>query len=113
MGPKQQGNTEEEYVSFTQVKVVNHQKDVFTAVLEQQQDVFKDLIKVIMDSTNFKLDSFTKEDLKLSKYTQKNVNELKITQAKQSDHCNTIQTVCRSSWTSRSTRRVSRGGTTL
>lgn len=96
MGPKQQKNTEEEYVSLTQVNdLLNHQKEIFTALLQQQQDIFKDLVKVIMDSTNSRMDTITKEvqDLKTSiQYTQKEVDELKITQAKQSEHCNTTQT---------------------
>ena len=96
MGPKQQKNTEEEYVSLTQVNdLLNHQKEIFTALLQQQQDIFKDLVKVIMDSTNSRMDTITKEvqDLKTSiQYTQKEVDELKITQAKQSEHSNTTQT---------------------
>ncbi|XP_049897457.1 uncharacterized protein LOC126388379 [Epinephelus moara] len=96
MGPKQQKNTDEEYVSLTQVNdLLNQQKDMFTALLQQQQDIFKNFVKVILDSTNSRLDAITKEvqDLKSSiQFTQKDVDELKITQAKQSDHCNIIQT---------------------
>lgn len=96
MGPKQQRNTEEDWVSLTQVNdLLNHQKDMFTALLQQQQDIFKDFVKVIMDSTNSRMDMITKEiqELKLSiQFTQKDVDELKITQAKQSDHGNSIQT---------------------
>ncbi|KAL7383189.1 hypothetical protein ABVT39_006110 [Epinephelus coioides] len=93
--PPKQKNTDEEYVSLTQVNDSLHQqKDMFTALLQQQQEIFKGFVKVIMDSTNSRLDAITKEvqDLKSSiQYTQKDVDELKTTQAKQSEHCNTTQ----------------------
>lgn len=94
--PPKSRNTEEEYVSLTQVNdLLQQQKEVFTALLQQQQDMFKSFVKVIMDSTNSRFDAITKEvqDLKSSiQYTQKDVDELKITAAKQSEQCNAIQT---------------------
>lgn len=59
------------------------------ALLQQQQETFKDFVKIIIDSVNIRMDNVSKElqELKTSlQYTQKDVDELKITQAKQSEH---------------------------
>lgn len=51
--------------------------------------MFKDLIKVIIDSTNTRVDALTIEiqDLKSSiPYTQKDVDNLRLTQSTQSKH---------------------------
>lgn len=104
--PPKSKNTEEEYVSLTQINdLLQQQKDMFTALLKQQQGVFKGFVKVITDLTNSSLDVITKEKkcivcliscilCKKSsiQYTQKDVEELKITSAKQSEQCNAIQT---------------------
>lgn len=99
MAPKQQKNTEDtdaEHVSLTQVKdLLKNQRDTFPALLQQQQEMFKDFVKIIMDSINSRLDAITKEvqELKTSiQYTQKEVDEMKITIAKQTDNCNSFQT---------------------
>lgn len=71
---------EEDYVSMTRVNELLHQqKQLFTALLHQQ-DSFKGFVKVLMDSTNARLDMLTREmqEIKTSlEYTQKDVDEIK------------------------------------
>lgn len=66
---------------------------MFTALI-QQHDNFRDFVKVIMDSTNTRLDALSKElhDIKTSfQYIQKCVDELKASMSTQSDCCNSLQ----------------------
>lgn len=83
--------SEEEYASLAQVnKLLQKQKEVFTAMLQQQKDNFQSFIKVIMDSTNSRFDSLTKElqDIKSSlQFTQKDVDEMKTSAVKQNKEC--------------------------
>lgn len=90
MAPPKLRNTEEEYATIIQVnELLQQQRDMFMALLQQQQEMFKDFVKIIMDSVNTRMDNVSKElqELKASlQYTQKDVDELKVTQAKQSEH---------------------------
>lgn len=79
--------SDEDYTTLTQVnELLQMQQEVFTALLQQQQDNFKSFVHVIMDSTNARFDSLTKEqqDIKTSlQFTQKDVDELKADAQKQ------------------------------
>lgn len=109
MAPPKLRNTEEEYVTIIQVnELLQQQRDMCMALLQQQQEMFKDFVKIIMDSVNTRMDNVSKEvqELKASlQYTQKDVDELKVTLAKQSEHekitetdmvkiCESLQVMC-------------------
>lgn len=73
--------SDEEYITLAQVNdLLQMQKEVFTGLLQQQQDNFKSFVQIIMDSTNARFDLLIKElqDIKTSlQFTQKDVDELK------------------------------------
>lgn len=81
---------DDEYVSLAQVmELLQQQKEMYTALLNQQQDNFKSFVKVIMDSTNLRLDSLTREmqDIKTSlQFTQKEVDDIKVFNGKQDEY---------------------------
>lgn len=82
-------------MSLTQVSdLLQQQKEMFTALLQQQQDNFKGFVKIIMDSTNTRLEALTREiqEIKTSlQYTQKEVDDIKSDNTKQADQCNSMQ----------------------
>ena len=65
---------EEAYVTLTQIQeMLQIQKEHFTELLQQQQNNCKDFIKLILDSSNKRLDDLRREnqELKMSlQYTQ-------------------------------------------
>ena len=87
--------SDEEYVSLTHVnELMQQQKEMFVALLEQQHNNFKGFVKIIMDSTNSRLDAITKDlqDIKTSlQFTQKDVDDIKTDNAKQIERCNAMQ----------------------
>lgn len=98
MPPKKDKNepkSDEDSVSLAQVnELLQQQKEMFTALLQKQQDNFKGFVKVIMDSTNSRLDAISREvqEIKTSiQYTQKEVDDIKTHNAKQSDNCKSMQ----------------------
>lgn len=92
---KAEVKSDEVYVSLTHVnELMQQQKEMFVALLEQQHDNFKGFVKIIMDSTNNRLDAITKDlqDIKTSlQFTQKDVDDIKSDIAKQSKRCNAMQ----------------------
>ncbi len=96
MGPKKvETKQEDELVSLEQVNdLLSKQKEMFTALLQQQQDNFQCFVKMILDSTNLRLDSLTREvqEIKTSiQFTQKEVDDIKISNANQADHSKALQ----------------------
>ena len=85
---------EEDLVSLAQVtELLKQQKDMFTALLQQQQESFRGFVKMIMDSTNTRLDALTREvqEIRSSiQFTQKDVDEMKIQIVNQSGHCKSM-----------------------
>ncbi len=63
MGPKKaEAKQEDEQVSLEQVnELLSKQKEMFVALLQQQQDNFQCFAKMILDSTNQRLDTLTRE----------------------------------------------------
>lgn len=50
---KPEAKPDEEYVLLAQVnELLQQQKEMFTALLQQKQNNFKGFVKIIMDSTN-------------------------------------------------------------
>lgn len=82
MRPKQKPELKPEYESmtFTQVNVLlQQQKDLFTALVNQQQDNFQGFVQMIPDSDNARFDHITKElqDVKVRiHFTQKEMNDV-------------------------------------
>lgn len=82
MRPKQKPELKPEYESmtFTQVNVLlQQQKDLFTALVNQQQDNFQGFVQMIPDSDNAWFDHITKElqDVKVRiHFTQKEMNDV-------------------------------------
>ncbi|KAL7392264.1 hypothetical protein ABVT39_022175 [Epinephelus coioides] len=82
MPPKKaESKPDEEYMSLSQVTdLIQQQKDMFMALLQQQQENFKGFVQIIMESTNTRLDAISKEiqEVKVSlQFTQKEVDDLK------------------------------------
>lgn len=70
------------------------QKEHFTDLLQQQQNNFRDFIKIIMENSNKRIDELTREnhDLKISlQFTQKEVDSLKADNAKLSADLKSIE----------------------
>lgn len=96
----------EESMTLTQVnELLTQQKELFTALMQQQQDHYKGFVTMILDSTNSRLDSFSREiqELKASlNFTQKEIDDIKKHQINGIDHCKTMQTeihkVCTVCW---------------
>ncbi|KAL7375799.1 hypothetical protein ABVT39_024119 [Epinephelus coioides] len=88
-GTKVEMKPDEEYVSLTQMnELLNQQNEMFTALLQQQQDDFKGFVKIIMDSTNTRLDEMSKQlqDIKTNlQFTQKDVDDIKADNVKQAE----------------------------
>lgn len=86
---------DDEYVSLTQVlELLHQQKEMFSALLRQQQENFQGFVKLLMDSTNTKMEEITREiqEIKTSlQFTQKDVDDRKADNAKQTEHCNSMQ----------------------
>lgn len=77
--------------------VMQQQKDTFVALLQQQQENFKDFVQIILDSTNTRPDAISQEiqEFKVSlQSTQKEVDDLKADSSKQAECCNTMQADC-------------------
>lgn len=101
MGPKKvqaeckEEKPEDDLVSLAQVKeLLQQQKDMFIALLQQQQENFRGFVKMIIDSTNSRLDSITREvqEVKTSiQFTQKEVDDIKTNLSTQSVSCNSMQ----------------------
>lgn len=75
-------------------ELLNQQKEVFLALLQQQQDNFKGFVKIIMDSTNTRLDEMSKQlqDIKTSlQFTQKDVGDMKADITKQAERGSSLQ----------------------
>jgi len=67
---------------------------MFVALLQQQQDNFQCFAKMILDSTNQRLDTLTREvqEIKTSiQFTQKEVDDIKISNTNQTDHSKALQ----------------------
>ncbi|KAJ4923008.1 hypothetical protein JOQ06_021709 [Pogonophryne albipinna] len=90
-----EGKPEEDLVSLAQVtELLNQQKDMFTALLQQQQKNFRGFVKIIMDSTNTRLDAITRkvQEIRSSiQFTQKDADDMKTQNVKQSVHCKSMQ----------------------
>lgn len=88
--------SEEDLVSLVQVKeLLQQQKDMFNALLQQQQENFKGFVQIIMDSTNSRLDAFIREvqEIKTSiQFTQKEVDDIKAQNKTQSECSDSMQT---------------------
>lgn len=86
---------EEDLVSLSQVKeLLEQQKEMFKALLLQQQETFQGFVKVIMDSTNSRLDAVHKEvqEIKTSlQFTQQEVDDIKSQNVAQSVRCSSVQ----------------------
>ncbi len=86
---------EDEQVSLEQVnELLSKQKEMFVALLQQQQDNFQCFAKMILDSTNQRLDTLTREvqEIKTSiQFTQKEVDDIKISNTDQADHGKALQ----------------------
>ena len=97
MPPKQKPDlkSEEECITLTQVnELMQQQREMFLALLQQQQENFKGFVKIILDSTNTRMDDISKEvqEIKASiHYTQKEVDDIKMGIIKQTDHCKDMQ----------------------
>lgn len=96
MGPKKaKTKQEDEQVSLELVNdLLSKQKEMFTALLQRQQDNFQCFVKIIIDSPNSILDSLMKEvqEIKTSiQFTQKEVDDIKISNANQADHSKALQ----------------------
>ncbi|CAL9681983.1 unnamed protein product [Knipowitschia caucasica] len=86
---------EEEYVSLSRVsELMDQQKEMFKELLQQQQENFKGFIKIIVETTNTRLDVITKDiqELKTSlHFTQGEVDCLKQEKLKLTEHTKSIQ----------------------
>jgi len=59
---KAEMKTDERYVSLSQLTdLMQQQKDMFMALLQQQQENFKGFVQIIMDSTNSRLETISKD----------------------------------------------------
>ncbi|KAJ3601088.1 hypothetical protein NHX12_032061 [Muraenolepis orangiensis] len=68
--------------------------DMFTALLQQQQENFRGFVKMIMDSTNTRLDAITREVQEIRSsilFTQKDADDMKTQNVKQSVHWKSMQ----------------------
>ena len=87
---------EEEYVPLSQASdLLLQQKEMFMGLIQQQSDNFRGFVKDIMDTTNTRLDALSRElhDIKTSlQYTQKEVDEVKNSNAQQTERCSATQT---------------------
>lgn len=87
---------EEECVSLSRVtELLEQQKDMFKEILQQQQENFKCFIKIIMETTDTRLDGITRDiqELKTSlEFTQGDVDKLKEEKAKLTERSSTLQT---------------------
>lgn len=94
-GSKAEMKTDEEYVSLSQLtELMQQQKDMFMALLQQQQENFKGFVQIIMDSTNNRMESLTKDiqEVKVSlQFTQKEVDDLKSDSRKHAERCEIMQ----------------------
>ncbi|KAL7388285.1 hypothetical protein ABVT39_010756 [Epinephelus coioides] len=96
MPPKKaESKPDEEYMSLSQVTdLIQQQKDMFMALLQQQQENFKGFVQIIMESTNTRLDAISKEiqEVKVSlQFTQKEVDDLKAEGSKQAVRGDALQ----------------------
>lgn len=63
-------------------------------MLEQQQECFKGFVKIIMDLTNTRVEATIRDiqEIKTSlQNTQKDVDDIKADNAKQTERCNSVQ----------------------
>lgn len=94
-GSKTDGRQDEDYVSLTQVReLLSQQKEMYMELLQQQQENFKGFVKIIVDSTNTRMDAMTRDlqDIKTSlQFTQKDVDDIKVESAKHKDRSDTLQ----------------------
>lgn len=94
-GRTAEAKVDDDYVTATQVtELLKQQKEMFSALLQQQQDTFKGFVNIIMETTNSRLDVLTRElhDIKTSlQFTQKDVDDIKTEKAKQMERCNSLQ----------------------
>lgn len=73
---------------------LQQQREMFLALLQQQQENFKGFGKLILDTTNTRLDDISKEvqEIKASiHFTQKEVDDIKMGFTKQTEHCKGMQ----------------------
>lgn len=98
MPPKSKSDTkhEDDYVSLSQVSdLLQQQKEMFTALMQQQKDSFEGFVKIILDSSNTRLDKLSNElhEIKTSlQFTQKEVDDIKMGMEKHSENQNSFQT---------------------
>lgn len=96
MPPQKEAKQEDEYVTIASVnELLQQQKAMFSALLEQQHSNFKGFFKLIMDSTTTRLESITKElqEIKTSlQYTQKEVDDIQTETANLKERSTAMQT---------------------
>lgn len=94
---KQQADSaaEEDYVSLSRVtELMEQQRVMFRELIQQQQENFKGFIKLIMESTNTRMDSQLKDiqELKISlQFTQGEVDTIKEEKRKLTESTDTVQ----------------------
>ncbi|KAL7381408.1 hypothetical protein ABVT39_005164 [Epinephelus coioides] len=86
---------DEEDISLSQVTdFKQQQKDMFTALLHQQQEDLKGFVQIIVDSTNSSLDAISRDIQKVKvslRFTKKEVDDLKADSSKWTKRCDTMQ----------------------
>lgn len=80
-------------MSLSQVNdLMQEQRDVFMALLHQEQENFKAFVQIIVDSTNSRLNVISRVKVKVSlQLTQKEVDDLKADSSQQAGRCDTMQ----------------------
>lgn len=86
---------DDQFMSLSQVtKMMQQQKDVFMALLQQQQDNVKGFVHLILDSTKSRIETIMKDvqEVQVSlQFTQKEADDLKVSNSKQTEKGATMQ----------------------